>query len=67
MHTKEARAVGESEQRLYALGAWRETPFYSDRERAAMRWTEALTSISDDRVPDSVYEIASAPIVGVGP
>jgi AhpD family alkylhydroperoxidase len=60
MHTKEARAVGESEQRLYVLGAWRETPFYSDRERAAMRWTEALTFVSDDHVPDCVYEIARA-------
>ena len=48
MHTKDARAAGESEQRLYALSAWRETPFYSDRERAALEWTEAITQISQD-------------------
>jgi AhpD family alkylhydroperoxidase len=56
MHTKDARARGETEQRLYALSAWRETPFYSDRERAALAWTEALTLISEDHVPDDVYE-----------
>src|SRR4051812_35627368 len=56
MHTKEARARGESEQRLYLLNAWRETPFYTDRERAALLWTEALTLIAEDRVPDDVYE-----------
>jgi len=56
MHSKDARAQGESEQRLYALNAWRETPFYSDRERAALAWTEALTSISDGHAPDEIFE-----------
>ena len=56
MHTKDARALGETEQRIYALNAWRETPFFSDRERAALEWAEALTRISIDQVPDSVYE-----------
>ena len=56
MHTKDARARGESEQRLYLLDAWRECPFYSERERAALLWTEAVTLIADDRVPDAVYE-----------
>ncbi|HEX7010356.1 MAG TPA: carboxymuconolactone decarboxylase family protein [Phycisphaeraceae bacterium] len=56
MHTKDARARGESEQRLYALTAWRETPFYTDRERAALAWTEALTLIHEGHVPDEVYE-----------
>jgi AhpD family alkylhydroperoxidase len=56
MHTKDARARGESEQRLYALDAWRETPFYSDRERAALEWTETLTLIAENQVPDDVYE-----------
>jgi AhpD family alkylhydroperoxidase len=56
MHTKDARAQGESEQRLYALNAWRETPFYTDRERAALAWTEALTLITEGHVPDKVYE-----------
>src|SRR5215468_10102871 len=55
MHSKDARAGGETEQRLYALNAWRETPFYSDRERAALEWTEALTLISQTHVPDEVY------------
>lgn len=58
MHTKDARAHGETEQRLYALTAWRETPFYTDRERAALAWTEALTLIHQDHVPDEVYETA---------
>lgn len=58
MHTKDALAEGESAQRLFALTAWRETPFYSDRERAALAWTEALTLISVDQVPDAVYEEA---------
>jgi AhpD family alkylhydroperoxidase len=58
MHTKDARARGESEQRLYALSAWRETPFYSERERAALAWTEAVTLISETHVPDDVYELA---------
>src|ERR1035438_2887667 len=51
MHTKEARAAGETEQRLYALNAWRETPFYTDRERAALEWTEATTLITEGHVP----------------
>ena len=55
MHTKDARKAGETEQRLYALSAWRETPFYTDRERAALEWTEALTLISQNDVPDSLY------------
>ncbi|HEY3269280.1 MAG TPA: carboxymuconolactone decarboxylase family protein [Armatimonadota bacterium] len=58
MHTKDARAAGETEQRLYALSAWEETPFYSDRERAALAWTEAVTLISDGHVSDEVYELA---------
>src|ERR687888_298379 len=56
MHTKDARAAGETEQRLYALSAWRETPFYSERERAALEWTEALTRLADGPVPDALYE-----------
>jgi AhpD family alkylhydroperoxidase len=56
MHSKDARALGETEQRLYELHAWRETPFYTDRERAALEWTEALTLVSQTHVPDSVYE-----------
>ena len=56
MHTKELRAGGESEQRLYLLCAWRESPFYSDRERAALAWTEAVTLITNGDVPDEVYE-----------
>lgn len=56
MHTQDARAEGESEQRLYLLSAWREAPFYSERERAALEWTEAITLVADDHVPDEVYE-----------
>lgn len=56
MHTKDARAAGESEQRLYALSAWRETSFYSARERAALAWTEAITNIQAGHAPDDVYE-----------
>jgi AhpD family alkylhydroperoxidase len=56
MHTKELRADGESEQRLYLLNAWRESPQYSERERAALAWTEALTLVTEDHVPDEVYE-----------
>src|SRR6202789_1519088 len=55
MHTKDARAAGETEQRLYALDAWRETPFYTERERAALEWTEAVTLIAEDHVPDDVF------------
>ncbi len=58
-HTKDARADGETEQRLYALDAWRETPFYTDRERAALAWTEAVTLIAVDHVPDEVYQEVS--------
>jgi AhpD family alkylhydroperoxidase len=60
MHTKELRADGESEQRLYLLDAWREAPLYSDRERAALAWTEALTLVTEGHVPDEVYEHAAA-------
>lgn len=56
MHTKDARAAGETEQRLYGLIAWRETPFYTDRERAALSWTGKLTLISTNDVPDELYE-----------
>jgi AhpD family alkylhydroperoxidase len=56
MHTKDARAAGETEQRLYALNAWRETPFFSDRERAALEWAEALTMIFDNHAPDDLWE-----------
>lgn len=55
MHTKDARAQGETEQRLYGLNAWRETPFYTDRERAALEWTEHLTLIAGRDVPDEMY------------
>jgi len=58
MHTKELRADGESEQRLYLLNAWRESPFYSERERAALAWTEAVTLLADSQVPDEVYDEA---------
>ena len=56
MHWKDARAAGESEQRLYGLDAWREASYYTDRERAALEWTEALTNITDGHVPDAVYD-----------
>ena len=56
-HAQQGRARdGETEQRLYGLAAWRETPYYSARERAALEWTEALTLVSETRVPDDVYE-----------
>lgn len=58
MHTKDARAKGETEQRIYTLGAWRETPFFTDRERAALALTEAITLISENHVPDAIYEEA---------
>jgi AhpD family alkylhydroperoxidase len=58
MHTKELRADGESEQKLYLLNAWRESPFYSDRERAALAWAEAVTVLERGQVPDDVYEMA---------
>lgn len=60
MHTKDARAAGETEQRLYTLTAWQETPFYTPRERAALAWTEAVTQIGDGHVPQEIYEQACA-------
>jgi AhpD family alkylhydroperoxidase len=60
MHSKDARAAGETEQRLYVLPTWREAPFYSDRERAALAWTEAVTKLTDGHVPDDVYSQAAA-------
>ena len=60
MHSKDLRAEGETEQRLYVLEAWRESPFYSDRERAALAWAEAVTTLRDKEVPDDVYEQARA-------
>lgn len=56
MHTKDARALGETEQRLYALSAWRETPFFSERECAALEWTEVTTLIAQHEVSDEIYE-----------
>jgi len=56
MHWKDARANGESEQRLYGLDAWQESPYYTDRERAALAWTEAVTRVAETHVPDDVYE-----------
>jgi AhpD family alkylhydroperoxidase len=56
MHSKDARAAGETEQRLYLLNAWREAPFYSKRERAALAWTEALTLVAKNQVPDEIYD-----------
>src|ERR671916_839588 len=60
MHTKDARAAGETEQRLYGLSAWREAPFYSGRERAALAWAEAVTLISRAHASDQEYEAARA-------
>lgn len=60
MHTKDARAAGETEQRIYALSAWRETPFFTDRERAALEWTEAVTRLGDTHVPDEIYQRVAA-------
>ena len=60
MHTKELRAVGETEQRLYLLSAWQECPFYTERERAALAWTEALTLLNEGNVPDDVFSTARA-------
>jgi AhpD family alkylhydroperoxidase len=56
MHTKDARALGETEERLYLLNAWRESPLYTDRERAGLAWTESVTLVSQTQVPDDVYE-----------
>ena len=58
MHTKVARSLGETEQRLYEVSLWRETPFYTERERAALAWTEAVTLVNVDQVPDAVFEAA---------
>ncbi len=58
MHWKDLRAIGENEQRLYSLDAWEECPYYTDRERAALAWTEAVTKVSETHVPDEVYEEA---------
>jgi AhpD family alkylhydroperoxidase len=58
MHWKDLRASGENEQRLYSLDAWRECPYYSGRERAALAWTEAVTEIAQGHVPDAVYQEA---------
>ncbi|WP_207513842.1 carboxymuconolactone decarboxylase family protein [Longitalea luteola] len=55
MHSKDLRAKGESEQRLYGLAAWREAPYYTDRERAALAWAESVTNVQDGHVPDEVY------------
>jgi AhpD family alkylhydroperoxidase len=59
-HWKDLRAIGETEQRLYSLDAWRECPYYSKRERAALAWTEAVTLINHDHVPDAVHDSARA-------
>jgi AhpD family alkylhydroperoxidase len=56
MHTKDARALGETEQRLYGLDAWREAPYYSERERAALEWTEAIAKVAETHVPDEAYD-----------
>lgn len=58
MHSKDLRAIGETEQRLYVLDAWREAPFYTERERAALLWAESLTKITEGHVPDEIYEEA---------
>ena len=60
MHTKDARAIGETEQRLYALSAWRETPFFTERERAALAFTESVTLVAADHVPTEAYEVVAA-------
>lgn len=60
MHSKDLRAGGETEQRLYMLDAWRESPFYTERERAALAWAEAVTLVREGHVPDEVYEQARA-------
>ena len=56
MHWKDLKSIGEQDQRLYELNAWEESPFYSDRERAALAWTEAVTLVAESRVPDELYE-----------
>lgn len=56
MHWKDLKAAGEADRRLYSLDAWRETPFYTDRERAALEWSESVTKITEGHVPDEVYD-----------
>lgn len=56
MHSKDARAAGETEQRLHTLSAWRETAFFTDRERSALEWTESVTDVAHSHVPDTIYE-----------
>jgi AhpD family alkylhydroperoxidase len=58
MHSKDLRAAGESEQRLYLLDAWRESPFYNDKERAALAWAEAVTLVAEGHVPDEIHDQA---------
>lgn len=65
MHWKDLRALGESEERLYLLDAWRECPYYTDRERAALAWTEAVTLVADGQVPDAAYDAARAHLTEV--
>jgi AhpD family alkylhydroperoxidase len=60
MHTTDARAIGETEQRIYALPVWRETPYFTPRERAALTFTEAVTTMTDDHVPQSAYDAVAA-------
>jgi AhpD family alkylhydroperoxidase len=60
MHSKDLRAAGETEQRLYTINTWRETPFFTDRERAALAWAEAVTKLKDAEVPDEIFEEARA-------
>ena len=60
MHTKDARAIGDSEQRLHAVAAWREAPFFTDRERAALAFTEAVTLVADDHVPTEAFDAVAA-------
>jgi alkylhydroperoxidase family enzyme len=60
MHTKDARAIGETEQRIYALPAWREAPFYTSRERAALAFAETVTRLADTHVPDAAYQDVAA-------
>ena len=67
MHSKDLRAEGESEQRLYLLDAWREAPGYTEREWAALAWAEAVTLVADSHVPDAVYDEAKSVNVGLKP
>ncbi len=60
MHWKDLRAIGETEQRLYGLDAWRESTYYTEQERAALAWVEAITRVTDGHVPDAVYESLKA-------